>query len=126
MYVTSRNNSYDKNLLLIQLEITEGICHPHFTPGYSSGINSAQCFSSQLLKLALGLLAPSPLQNMLPNTIEHVFFNTVFPYELPKFTLRKPQKMGVLTCATQKRSDASSVSSAPQLPTAADGEDPLP
>lgn len=41
-----------------------------------------------------------------------------------KIDMKKNNK--ILTCATQKRSDASSVSSAPLLLAAADGEDPLP
>lgn len=46
------------NLLLMQLEVTEGTHHPRFTPDYSLCINSAQCFSSQLVKARAGFVSP--------------------------------------------------------------------
>jgi len=57
-FVTSKNNPCDTNLLLLQLETTEGIHHPRFTPGYYLCINSARCFSSQLLKARSGFVSP--------------------------------------------------------------------
>lgn len=105
------------------MEVTH---HHHFTLGYSASKDSAQCFSYHLLQAHAEFVSPITITERTPSYIWAHFFQCCFSMQewVAKIDMKKNNK--ILTCATQKRSDASSVSSAPLLLAAADGEDPLP